>query len=258
MRIADWSDERLTATFGHDMPGDGLCAEIVRLRGELYTMEHWGSALKATRAECVALASQVAALEHELKAYAQKRAMVSKELYGHIVAERDRTLAQVAALRSVGARFFDFIAGLEAFEHGNGDGDRLAGDLEEVLADTSKVAEQHDADLVRKERGMVACLHNALTELATYSTARPHQWQIANKALVDGAAMAAEHDAQVRAEARREALELAAREFESFDPEETTFAKYTMAEHTNVDWPATVARFAAHLRAIAAKKEGAL
>ncbi len=57
--------------------------------------------------------------------------------------------AMVAALRSVGERFFDFIAGLEAFEHGNGDGDRLAGDLEEVLADTSKAAEAHDA-AVRK------------------------------------------------------------------------------------------------------------
>ncbi len=101
----------------------------------------WGKAQERVNEERDALRARADSLERD---NFHARALSAERLEEIHAAE-----AQVAALRSVGERFFDFIAGLEAFEHGNGDGDRLAGDLEEALADTAKAAATYTAAIRR-------------------------------------------------------------------------------------------------------------
>lgn len=201
MSIADWSDTKILQA----RPESEFADEIVRLRAELASTQKTAS---------VALDLG----EQTMKILAE--ALTTRDALASQVAALEGSLSQVAALRSAGAKQAELLR----LAHLVVDPPLLA-----VLADTSKAAEQHDADLVRKERGMVACLQRELTDVLRcltpiIETGRISQggeqrgnwldvddcWKRLSKVLADGAGMAAEHDARVRAECRPLQAELTA------------------------------------------------
>lgn len=154
----------------------------------------------------------------------------SREEFSHRQ-QRDAALAQVATLRGA----------LEVADGSHKHADRCslatsnlandtrcpecnsnleAGRLVAVaIHSTVAASAEHERALLAKERGMVACLHSALGELAKWvksgvldpvGLAAPHQWDLANKVLADGAAMAAAHDEAIRAKVLEEVKTLVA------------------------------------------------
>lgn len=174
MSIKDWSDEKLMR--------------------------------EAAPREARDLVNYIIALRAELREAMSTRFDESLGESPNYRAERDALAGQVAALRSVlrsvrlNGNFCD-----------GRDVDRHDAKIDAALADPASAAVARDADLIRKERGMVACLHNALAGLVNWVlydrdkvgkfSPPPHQWDLANKVLADATPMAAEHNAKVHDEA---------------------------------------------------------